>query len=258
MNVLKIGFDASQAIIEIPPLSLPPPILYPTLPLLMKIYRILPLAAVSVLILTACTGSLTSEKVTYDLSFNVTDTAQIENLTNAAMRVVERRLDAMGVVNPGKELDLEAKTIEVTLPDADGVEELTRQLTSPFTMSVMKQTASGAIADITVEKFGGFSKTNVTEMDFIGVEVGQDSNRKTRARIIMTEAGRAKLNEIFKTENGKNIGIFVRDRLISQLAVNAASLTDDLQIQGIPNLLIAEAFSDDVNVGLHVDFTPKP
>ncbi len=223
----------------------------------MQTSRFSALSAFAVLFLAAC--SMSSHTVTYDLSFNVTDASQIDPLTNAAMRVVERRLDNMGVVNPGKEFGKEARpSLIITVPDKEGADELTRQLTAPFSMSVMKQTASGGVADITVEGHGGFTKTDITTEDFLGVEAGKDSNGKVRARILMTDEGRKKMDALFKSEVNKNIGIFVRDRLVSKLMVKSDALTDDLQIQNIPNLLVAEAFTDDVNVGLHVVYTPKP
>lgn len=223
----------------------------------MQTSRFSALSAFAVLFLTACGAG--SHAVTYDLSFDVTDKAHIENLTNAAMRVVERRLDNMGVVNAGKEFGKgDTPSLIITVPDKEGADELTRQLTSPFTMSVMKQTASGGVADITVEGHGGFTKTDITTDDFLGVEAGKDSSGKVRARILMTDEGRKKMDVLFKSEINKNIGIFVRDRLISKLTVKSDALTDDLQIQNIPNLLVAEAFTDDVNVGLHVVYTPRP
>ena len=223
----------------------------------MQTSRFSALSAFAVLFLTACAAG--SHAVTYDLTFNVTDPAQIENLTNAAMRVVERRLDNMGVVNPGKEFGTgDTPSLTITVPDKEGADELTRQLTSPFTMSVMRQAGEGVAADITVEGHGGFVKTDITAADFFGIEVGKDEKGAVRARILMTDAGRQKMNAVFKAEVGRNIGIFVRDRLVSKLAVQSDALTDDLQIQNIPNILVAEAFQDDVNVGLHVVYTPKP
>jgi len=223
----------------------------------MQTSRFSALSAFAVLFLAAC--SISSHTVTYDLSFNVTDASQIDPLTNAAMRVVERRLDNMGVVNPGKEFGKEARpSLIITVPDKEGADELTRQLTAPFSMSIMKQTASGATPDVTVEGHGGFTKTDIGTGDFTGVVVGKDGSGAVRARIDMTEAGRAKMDALFKTEVGKNIGIFVRDRLVSKLNVKSDKLTDNLEIQNIPNLLVAEAFMDDVNVGLHVVYTPKP
>lgn len=225
----------------------------------MKTTRILPLAAVCSLFLAGCAGTAASVDQTYGLAIDRPNPQEADALANAAMRVVERRLDAMGVVNAGKAFSGSGNTaITVTVPDQDGADELTRQLTAPFDMAVMKQTASGATADVTVEKFGGFSKTDIVTGDFVGVEVGQDTQKVTRARILMTDAGRQKLAALFKAEAGKNIGIFVRGKLISQLAAKADAPTDDIQINGIPNLLIAEAFADDVNVGLHVTFTPRP
>lgn len=220
----------------------------------MRLTRFSPLAAFAALLLAGCgSGPYT---VTYGLSFNVTDQTQVSNLSDAASRVVQRRLDNMGVLQPG--IESASGTLAVTVPDKAGADELTRQLTSPFTMQVMVQTASGATPDLSVEGHGGFSKTNVTTEDFVGAEAGKDASGKVRARILMTDAGSAKMNELFKAQQGRNIGIFVRDRLISQLKVASDSLTDDLQIQNIPNLLVAEAFMDDVNVGLHVVYTPKP
>jgi len=224
----------------------------------MKMTRILPLAAVSALFLSACGGSLTSEKATYALTINMTGATVVDNLTNAAMRVVERRIDAMGVVNQKNEFGEGNKSIIVSMPDKEGIDELTRQLTRPFVLEVVKQTESGSTPDFTVEKLGGFSKTNIGTADFVGVEVGTDANKKARARMILTTEGRQKLKTLLAEQDGKMIGIFLHDRLISAFEASSSNQVEDLQIQNIPNLLMAEVFMDDVNVGLHVVFTPKP
>lgn len=223
----------------------------------MQTSRFSALSAFATLFLAAC--SVSSHAVTYDLAIHKTDKVEIENLTNAAMRVVERRLDNMGVVNAGKEFGTgETPSLTITLPDKEGADELTRQLTSPFTISVMRQAGAGETADLAVEGHGGFIKTDITTEDFIGIESGRDGNSTIRARILMTEAGRQKMNAVFQSEVGKEIGIFVRDRLVSKLTVQSDALTDDLEIRNIPNALVAEAFTDDVNVGLHVVYTLRP
>ena len=50
----------------------------------------------------------------------------------------------------------------------------------------------------------------------------------------------------------------MRDQLVSTLLVDTDEVKDKIVIQSIPNPELAEIFSDDVNVGIHVTFTPVP
>lgn len=226
----------------------------------MQTSRFSALSAFAALFLTACTAGGSSYAVTYDLSFQNVEAAQVDGLTNAAMRVVERRLDAMGVVNPGKEFGKDAQpSLIITVPDKEGADELTRQLTAPFMMKVMKETPVGETPDLDSQTVGKFSDTDIATADFAGVEAGADSKGIIGARILMTPEGIKKLQSLYKEQQGKQIGIFARDRLVTKIAVTPDMLDDDkIVIVNIPNRLQAEAFMDDVNVGLHVVYTPKP
>lgn len=225
----------------------------------MKLSRFSPLPAFAALLLAAC-GSGQPATVTYDLAFNVTTPEQIENLTNAAMRVAERRMDNMGVLQPGKEFGKDGTpSLVLTLPDQAGADELTRQLTAPFSMKIMKQTPEGATPDLESDEMGKFSDTGISTLDFVGVEAGKDANGVIGARITLTPQGAEKLRALYAEQNGKQIGVFIRNKLIVKIAVTDSRLDDDkIDVPNIPNVQIAEAFMDDVNVGLHVVYTPRP
>ena len=66
------------------------------------------------------------------------------------------------------------------------------------------------------------------------------------------------MKDLFAESEGKNIGIFIRNQLVSKLLVDTDELIDDIIITDIPTVQLANVFADDVNVGLHVTFTPIP
>lgn len=214
------------------------------------------LPLISLLLLAGC-GSST---ITYDLAFSSIDDVRLEQeLARQSMNVIERRLDRMGEKPLDMEISIgETTQIEVQVSSKDIADILTSELTEPFSLSVMSETDLEH-ADITVEGHGSFEKTDITEADFEWVQAREDKESgQGEVRILLTEEGRTKMAAIFRVMKGKSIGIFVRDRLVSKLKVDTDELKDDIVIQGIPDPAMAEVFAEDVNVGLHVTFTPAP
>ena len=217
----------------------------------------LSLSLIALMLLAACSSQQTAK---YQVHFDVTDKETQQNLTLASMRVVERRLELMNEKLIDKQVDTKNNQVSliVTIPDKKGVDTLTSELTAPFNMQVMEQTDSGATADLTVEGQGNFSKTGVTEKDLQWVETHKDADGKGEVALLFTEMGRVKMLDVFKKNYGKNIGIFVRNRLVSKLHVQTQTFPDNIVISGIPSFDLATVFADDMNVGLHVTFTPVP
>lgn len=213
---------------------------------------------ISVVLLAACAAS---QSVTYDLTMNVTDAERREALGDAALRVIERRLDGMAeeIVDSDVAVSTDDATVSVTVRNADALNELTRQLTDAFSFEIMSQTAEGATPDVTTEGHGGFSRTGISGADLDWVESRIDETDDFgEVTLIFNEAGRTKMAALFARSKGKFIGLFVRGQLVSKLLVETDTLKDDIVIREIPTPELAEIFADDVNVGIHVTFTPLP
>jgi preprotein translocase subunit SecD len=74
-----------------------------------------------------------------------------------------------------------------------------------------------------------------------------------------TDEGKMLLSKAFADNAGKNIGIFVRGLLVSKMTISSTPLqSSHIIIGGIPSAKVAEIFSEDVNVGTHLTFTPVP
>lgn len=213
----------------------------------------LPIAAL--LFLTACGTT----NVRYKISFNTSDTEQQSALTLASLRVVERRLARMG--DQLVEHDLKTRDQEVVIAlkirDKEASKTLTAELVKPFTLTVMEQSPEDT-ADTVVEGHGGFRTTDVTQEHLQWVEARAHGPEGKMGMVILyfSQDGRALMQKVFKKNKGKAIGIFVRGQLVSKLTVDADKVKDDIVIQNIPSYEIARVFADDMNVGLHVTFTP--
>jgi len=217
--------------------------------------RTLPALLLSSLLLTAC-GSATA---TYSLSFDIDEKGTQEDLTRRSIRVIERRLENFESELLDQVVDHEGSgtTLTVEVPSQDIADALTEELIQPFNLEVMKEVPAGQ-GTTKVEGHGEFAKTNVIGEHFTWVEHAQDSAGKGALRLMLSPEGRTRMSLVFEENVGKNLGIFVRNRLISKLGVKTDALKDDIIIRDIPSSEIAEIFADDVNVGLHVTFTPLP
>lgn len=216
------------------------------------------LSLATILLLTACSGGQT---VVYRLDFKNAGAHQLEGLTAASMEVIERRLAHLEVELLEKKTETrnDQTFLSVTLPSKEAGDALTAELVKPFDLTVMGETEPHETADITIEDRGSFTKTDITQDDFTWVDARKDpTNGMGEVRLILTDDGRTKINALFARLKGKSIGIFVRDRLVSLLKVQTDAVPDNLIIRDVPSVDIAGIFADDMNVGLHVTFTPVP
>jgi hypothetical protein len=217
------------------------------------------ISAVSLLLLAACAAAGTS--MTFNLTMDTTDIERREELGDAALRVIERRLDGMEakILDSDVEVDADSASVTVEVDFPEALPELASQLAGPFSFEIMAQTPEGATPDVTVEGHGGFSKTGITGDDLEWVEGKvQEGTDFGEVTLIFTEEGRTKMADLFAKNNGKFIGLFVRGVLVSKMQVETDVLKDDIVIREIPTAELAEIFADDVNVGIHVTFTPVP
>ncbi len=177
-------------------------------------------------------------------------------LLAAAVRVVQRRLAAAGdadalVAPDAKEIITAVSTSPAALA------ELSQQLLQPFSLKIMEQVPE-AEAELIVQQHGGFASTGVDE-DFITKAVASVmEDGKGQVALSLSPEGKERMDAVFRKNKGQFIGLFVRDRLMSLLKVESDDAKQTLTIAGIPSADIANQFADDVNVGLHVTFTPLP
>jgi preprotein translocase subunit SecD len=191
---------------------------------------------------------------------NVADADKRQTLIEQSKNVIERRMEAMGERSREKVTKTDSGAVFVVYASTqESLEALTEQLTRPFELRIMSQAAAGARADITVAEHGGFNETGITGGDLSWVEGRQQPGTNMgEVELVFTEEGRQKMSALFKQMKGRNIGLFVRDQLVSKLLVDTDELKDQIVIREIPQMELAQVFSEDVNVGIHVTFTPVP
>jgi hypothetical protein len=214
---------------------------------------------ISLLVLALTVAACGPAETAYKLTFNIPDKARQSELTLTSLKVIERRLDRVGETIKSQQIipGQNEATIKIGLQSTATAQLLTEELTQPFKLRIMKQVEEGK-GQINVEGHGSFAETGMTEADLIWAEAAEDANRKGVVRLLFTPQGTEKLRNIFKENMGKAIGIFVRDRLISKLNVKTDEIEEFIVIRDIPSAEMARIFVDDLNVGLHVTFTPVP
>lgn len=206
------------------------------------------------LLLTSCSSQTAHFRLTFDQS----DPGVQAALTLASLRVIERRLDRVGESLLDKTVTTNDAGTVITLSLESSVarQVLEDELTQPFTLAIMRE-APADEAEIIIADHGGFAPTGVTESDIIeAVSSTEQNGARGRVELRFTEEGRKKMQTLFQESNGKVLGLFVRGKLMSKLLVDTDTLKDDIVIRDIPEPAIAEAFADDVNVGMHVTFSP--
>ena len=216
--------------------------------------RVTPIFGLSLLVLAACSGSA----VSYRLTFDTQDPQRVEELTDAALRVIERRLDRHGASLTERSVsqDADGATLDLTISDGGVAGALAEELAAPFDLQIMLGTTDVANADVTVEGLGAFDETGVTGEDIETVVASAADGGGAMVRIVFTEDGLAKMAKIFKENVNKDLGLFVRGRVVSVLTINSADRPNPLVIAGSPDAELAAIFADDVNVGIHVTVTP--
>lgn len=210
-----------------------------------------------VTLLAGCGGSVASN---YRLQFDTEETSRLTLLSLAVTRVVERRLEAMGESVKGLDISQkeEGPELTFTVETEAAAALLSDELTTPFDLKIMRETKVGETPTIEIEGHGGFIETGVTEEHLEWVEAAEELDNKGRITLSFSPEGRELMRTVFRQNVGRNIGLFVRGRLVAKLQVDTAELKDDIIITGIPSPELARVFADDVNVGLHVIFTPLP
>lgn len=189
------------------------------------------------------------------LTFDTTDAAVRTELTKKSITVIERRLSRYGATMEDLRTapDGSGVTLRLTLPDADLADELTTELAMPYTFAIVREDAKGGTGALTFEGQGTFVPTSVTEEDLAGAEWAPDGGGAA-VRLVFTDAGKKELAALSASGKDQIFAIVARGVLMSKTRGDA--LQGEVVIRGIPTPEFAEVFVDDVNVGLHVTFTP--
>jgi hypothetical protein len=185
-------------------------------------------------------------------------------LQSALERAVEGRIGAMDIVGPVVTVAPKGDDATLTISNIKKSTERTminERVTQPFSFVIKVElpTESGAITAnaSAASTLGNWQETGITQTDIKGVQVLYDSKSGESAiEILPTTEGHLKFEKVFADSEGKSLGIFVRDLLISKLVVQGTTNNERILITGVPSVDIAKAFADDVNVGISLTITP--
>ena len=214
----------------------------------------------ALLLLTACS----STTVTYDLSFNTEAKDTKNELILASMRMIERRVSSLdeeyGFENSLKDVDVkrtkENVQLIVKLNEEEVAEELTIRLISPFSIEFMENVPMEE-ADIVVAETQGFKNIALSQEHVTWLTATKnEKNDEGIVSIEFTPEGIELKRELFKERPGGFIGIFVRKQPVYKLLVEGDDMDNENLLMKIPAVELGRVFADDVNVGLHVSFSP--
>lgn len=210
------------------------------------------------LMLSGCGGG---ETLQYTATFGAlkSDAPKRAQLVESLERVLTGKLgaleitDAQVLVTPE---DDEAKVVisKLTPEQVPQVEDIIKR---PFSIDLRLEKTGPKGEDYKQYDPVNWDTTSISTMDIGWVNLIQERETgQAGVELVFTESGRAKLTDLFRKNPNRNVGVFVRDRLVSSLAVNGSDIKERIIIGGIPSLETARIFSDDVNTGLHITLTP--
>jgi hypothetical protein len=209
-------------------------------------------AGLLALSLAACMPKTT---LVYEVETDTVDATKNAALFDALERVTLRRFSASQIegatatVVPAVE---GPSLFMLTLPSSATAEEAERILQEPFSFDLLiEKPAPSGNPEESEWLETGIDNTNVLWLQPLVSPAGD-----VAVEVQLDDIGKALLEDAFKGHTGKNVGIFVRDLLVSKMSISSETVNSHIVISGIPNAKIAEVFSDDVNVGLHVLLHP--
>lgn len=215
------------------------------------IRRLFPIALL--LLLTSCGGTA----LHFTLSMNITDAAKRTELEEASKRVAERRLSRFEL--KPTDLSLTSNTdgtfaLTFSLAEKEAADQITKELLTPFSLEIMLFTGKDK-GDLYVEEQGWFTKTGINEKSLVWAQASTDEWGKGEVALEFSPEGHTLLSKTFREHVGGQLGLFVRDKLMSKLLIETKELKEKIVIGGIPSPEIAAIFADDVNTGVHVTFS---
>jgi hypothetical protein len=216
--------------------------------------KIFPLLFVALMVCTACAPKPAT--FTYSLRFDLPETSKQMALVQATESVVKRKLKAIDITNAsvltsftgsgaGK-LSIQANSDQKKMIDGLLSEKFTFEIKGEKKVPVSGQ----------VPNPENWEQTGMTSDMLLWASASSSSNGTATIDLEFNSAGQKILLETFKKYEGRSIGIFVRDFLVSKLKVEGTAHPDRVVITGVPSAQVAKIFVDDVNVGIHTSITP--
>ncbi len=207
------------------------------------------------LTLAACGGE---QKVVRKMEIRASDSSKVRTLLEATERVMERRFASLKLLNARASvvpLDTKSAMLTLTLPDSETAERFEAILSAPFTFDVRIEKPKEKLKKDDPDEIE-WIPTALTGSSLSWVQaIGNKNTGRVSLELQFTEKGQSLLQSLFRENVGKNIGIFVRDAMMSTFSISSPDVGSSIMIGGVPSASIAEVFSDDVNVGLFVSFT---
>lgn len=218
------------------------------------------LPALFVLLLTACTSDPTT--LSYNVTFDTKDNARRNDLSLATRHVIERRLERLGgfLLDYDIAHDDETDTtqIDVRIDDPDAAKALDAEMLAPFHFELRYLVSEPQEGDIAVEGTGHFRASGIgkPDVDWVIGETTEPPLNRGRVLIGFTDEGSVKMEQLFTEQNGNTVGLFVRERLTAAVKIAAEDFDRVMVIEGLPSGELAKVFADDMNVGIHMTFSP--
>jgi preprotein translocase subunit SecD len=204
----------------------------------------------SLLLLAACTQETTLK---YDVKLRAPDAAKAMILAEAVERVMIRKMTAQSIEKP----------MVTVVPNGSGSALLTIDVPDENTAAMIRSLVDENFTfDLRIEdaaKGGQEDKFDPARWQPVGITgalvtwvqaVGNSRTNEIGVDLTFNQTGQERLRKIFKENVGKNIGIFVRELLVSKMNIVSPDIGETLSISGVPSAAIAEVFADDVDVGL--------
>lgn len=203
--------------------------------------------------LTACGGASTLKFMVHT---DIVDPAKAIEVFQASERMMTRRLPAADVKDTQVKVvpsGSGAAVMTIAVPNAAGAATIKRILGEPFTFDIRIE---GPKLPGAAEGETNWLPTGVDGSSLLWITpITNPNTQEIGVELQFTEEGRTLLSAAFQGNADKSVGIFVRDLLVSKMTISADSVTDYIIITGIPSERVAQIFADDVNVGLHAQFT---
>jgi hypothetical protein len=212
------------------------------------------LVAASAAALAACSSSA-PVALRYNIAYKDLPAGAEEMMPRAITNVVGGRLGSLGVTPTDLKVEPSGSgaVATVTVP-AGAADEVTKQLSDPYTLRFLRQTGTGETVTVNVAKYGDFSESGLNETHVTWVEAALDAEGQGQVTISFNDAGHQLLASLAETDAGRQYGLFAKGRLISLFTMQA-DFGGDIVLNKIPSAELAAIFADDVDVGLHAVFT---
>ncbi len=216
-------------------------------------FRPILLSVLAAASLAACSSNA-SVPVRYDVTYTDVAADRAETMPAAITNVIGGRLARLGVMPTDLKVEATGSgaVATVSAPSA-AADQVTAELTSPYTLRFMRQTGTGETVAVQVEKFGNFSESGLNETHVDWIEAGTDAEGLGRVMISFNDAGHELLAKLAQSDVGRQYGVFAKGKLISLFTMDA-TFGGDIVLNKIPSAELASVFADDVNVGLHATF----